>query len=139
MNIQAHCKFCGRQVNLAIDDGFDTENLNKWVAMAACNPCADARMVLLATEDKIRGAIMGSATALRLDDRGAIETQLREKLTRHTKALAHVVCRYYGQPSIWDVDFVNQLMENQDRTKTVIRTYCEMIRRQAKSPHQVFK
>lgn len=134
MNIAYNCKFCKRPGIAVAEDGVDMFQIQKWIPMLACNRCADYMEGKRKLIDSIKKVCLDLVAA---DHRGKrnseIETSSRAMLEALTKKFARIVCDYFHLQNVWDVEFVNMLMEKPGRFWDICHQYIKSTRQLVKS------
>lgn len=125
----AKCKLCGYALELDIADDFKGHTkkpLDWWIAMAACNRCADYKERLRANVDSIlrlcnSWAIVTTAGSDR--DRAKVASSTEQALIIATKKLAETLSRHWKAQNTWDHEFVEILMDKPASGATAVRLF----------------
>lgn len=131
-----HCKFCGRECEVEQDQDCPDEWAAKLLPMVCCNPCADFRSALTATGAEIHRTCLGYIQ-MKNSNKATPEKegQFRRVLEVSTRRIADTVCRFYRlQPVVWDIDFVQQILEKPDKSWAIISTYIRMVAAESRKP-----
>lgn len=141
MNVAYKCKMCGREgvvIPETLDQGKDMDSafevfpdlVNKWSKMLTCNRCADYLSDRRDSLRKIRRACE-LLVASRMIKKGPklmeMETRIRDGLTALTKRFAAITCHYFNKSNVWDVEFVNMLMDKPKEAMNVASHYTRLI------------
>jgi hypothetical protein len=115
-------------ITITIDDEYATMgDPFKLLKFATCNRCAD----YFVTRNRLRDAIARVCGVLTLV-RGAGHEQEKEsrmvckisdKLEQLTKDYAQAVSTYYRTQTLWDIEFVNMLMDRPEMVNSVLDHY----------------
>lgn len=127
MQISYNCKFCGLPGSAEAGEGASMFDVERWRTILACNRCADYRVSTRTLCDKIH-----TTCAFLLFGRNGrpevkSEDKFRVKLTDLTKQLATVACKHRWIQNIWDVAFVDMLIEKPDCCRIVTGKYLRDI------------
>jgi hypothetical protein len=99
--------------------------------MIACNRCADYRARISSLLDSIRVACLSYIQAHNSPERKAMTDEFMDKtratLRRLTQAIAATACRHRGINTIWEPDFIQQLLDMPDKSNKVVATYMKFI------------
>jgi len=131
MNIAYECKFCQKPGVVTIDDPEAMFQVPKWKHLISCNRCADysERKRLFFERIETATAILNQfRMTLAPEKINSAESKIREKLTAITKQLSALVCDYYRKTNVWDVEFVNLLMERPEKTWAICNQYVRNIK-----------
>ncbi len=131
MNIAYECKFCNKPGLVTVSDPEAMFQVPKWKPMLACNRCADYMERKRALIERI-GTATTTLSQFRMTRAGeklnAAEAKLREKLGDITKQLSSVVCDYNYKSNVWDIEFVNLLMEHPMKFWGICNQYVRNIK-----------
>ena len=128
MTYQATCKFCRKPLTVESDQNCPDEWAARLVALLACNSCADYRSRMTRYLDAIRKTCLDyiqahNAKELKAED----EDKVRSTLRRLTQGVAAAACRHRGIVTIWEPDFVQQLIDMPDKSNKVVAAYLRLL------------
>ena len=143
------CKFCHtpRAVDADIPDGWSDQppgykrgvslriplEISIWQSMLACNRCADFERSRRDQEDRILKAagalLIARANRLNPSALDAASRKIDERLCLLTKELATIICDHYHKMDVWDREFVNQIMDQPEKTNAALRFYHRSVSR----------
>lgn len=133
-NIHYNCKICKRPgiAKAALD--CDPEWIDKLAPALTCNRCFDLReRKNKATETIFRACSLIIQAEGSRDVSERIKPKAREALIASTRELARVYMDYYGMDSLaWDMDFVNQLVDDPRSAGKRVNFYSREMARMAK-------
>lgn len=121
-----NCKECGRPGVVDYEPEFIGE-AEVWKARLVCNRCGDFLMLLSKLRERA-GKI--SRFANRLNSSEAEKCRL--KMVDCTKEIARAVCAHWRVQTVWEPDFVDQLMERPEKTDIIIKVYAQHIKKLAR-------
>lgn len=129
IEIHAECKFCHKPISLSCDDEYDAiGDPQKLVPLAACNDCADVRVLRRILEKKIQ-TVCGNFNSLRLKEREESEHEVRKALNRLTTEYCRMIARFHKKSGMaWDDAIVNQLIEHPDQWADVLGRCWKMFK-----------
>lgn len=131
------CKFCGLPVTVQSDPDCPQEWAESLLKMLSCNRCADYRSAMGQIGAEIRKVCLGMIQMINgkvsTPDR---EAGIRKILERLTWKVAEATCRFYRIKTIYDQDFVDQIMEHPDKSSAILRTYAGLVRQEARQQRQ---
>jgi hypothetical protein len=128
------CPTC-RTSHVAEYDPAGVKDLGRWKPLLRCNRCADYLDAKNRLNCKL-ASLCRSLAVTREAHHGKlpteIESEARLKLERLTGEFARLVCDHARLETLWDQDFVEQLLEHPGRCNAVVQAYLDGIRRLAK-------
>lgn len=133
-----HCKFCGSDCEVEQHEDCPDEWADKLLPMVACNRCADFRSNLTSHGSDVHKACASYIQVLN-SNKGTQEKeqQMRRTLEIMTRRIADTTCRFYRlEPAVWDIDFVQQIMEKPEKSWAIISTYIRMVAAESRKPRQ---
>lgn len=138
MKHQVNCKFCGSQCEVEQHEDCPDDWADILLPMVACNRCADFRSGITARGADIhrvcQNYIQMKNSNKATPDKEYETSRILEAMTRR---IADTVCRFYRlQPVVWDIDFVQQIMEKPDKSWAIISTYIRMVSAESRKPKQ---
>ncbi|MGC1452938.1 MAG: hypothetical protein WA830_23150 [Candidatus Sulfotelmatobacter sp.] len=115
MKHATHCKFCHKPITVSIDDDYAAlGDPLKLLPLAACNRCADLRVLRRTLEKKVAilcGRLIFSSGKL---DASAL-SKAKTGLAHWTREYARMIARWHSLEGLcWDEAIVEQLMEKPD-------------------------
>ena len=129
------CGLCGKPGKVQCHDGI-IQNEHAWIAMLHCNRCADFKVALRALREHCKSVMI---FRWQLQQTGKMTPELtgeiKEMLIAATKAVAELTARHWRVDTVWDLDFVNQLMEFPDKAEFIVNQYAKMIKDLAAQTH----
>ena len=126
------CKRCERPGVAEYDEEW-VNNLDYWASMLTCNPCADYLTKLRRLKDVIYQL---SIDLNRTRNNREEVVKIRDVLILNTKKIAFVVSREYRVMNEWSIEFVDQIMEQPDKSLLIVDTYEKIIGKRAREAHQ---
>jgi len=112
------CKFCGKPLNLQIDDDYDrTHDRFKIVGHACCDRCAklrETRRILTETIAKVISAMGADRSRGNLDD-------CRNGLIKLTKRYVRMVSEWTDTQVQWEEEIVNAIMDRPARCGEILK------------------
>lgn len=142
MNVAYKCKMCGHEgvvIPETLEQGKDMDAafevfpdlVKKWSKMLTCNRCADYLSDRRDSLRKIRRACE-LLIASRMTKKGPklmeMETKIRDGFTSLTKRFATITCYYFHKTNVWDVEFVNMLMDKPKDGMIIASHYTRLIK-----------
>jgi len=125
----ASCKFCKMPVLLKIDpDALGMFSMDVWVAMAACNRCADYHTARLAVSRYTYDIAMKHLRSEQSGD-DEVKDKCRRRLVDTTRKLATLAAKHYRVGFTWEEDWVKQLTENPQNAFKVCSWYESQMRK----------
>ena len=118
------CRFCGSARVAQYDDGCPTLNLDKWKQLVACDRCCAYHIERRRLAHRI--GLVCSTIEIAKGGRkfnGQLESDTREKLQWITKDIAKLVCDYHNLQTVWEPDFIQQLVDRPDMCDAIIKSY----------------
>ena len=122
------CKACKRELVVSSDDECPVEWVAKILPMACCNRCYD----LKTEKDKAVSIIAGACVTLFQASKKSDElmTRTRDTLTIGTKLYSRFLAQLYNSKvQVWDVEFVNILIEQPGRWQKIVSDYRREFKR----------
>lgn len=127
------CKFCGIPVAVESDPDFPPEWADVLLKLLSCNRCADYRSRMGRMGAEIRKICLNTIQTSN-DESKAKSRKLLEGMTWK---VAETTCKFYRvRNTIYSQDFVDQLMENPDKSSLILKTYAGMVRNEARQQRQ---
>lgn len=124
----ASCKFCRMPVTLRVHpDALGMFDLKVWVAMAACDRCADyhgKRLRITAAVQTIASKWHAAELTLNDADKAEASANATNALERLTRKLAGDASAHYRTGFTWEPDWVSQIMAQPDKA-TMTCTFFE--------------
>lgn len=125
-SIAADCKFCKRHLLIKIDPsgaGTPMFDIGKLVKLATCNKCADYyEKVRTLGETIIKGAFRSSYVK-KPDEK----QRIRDALILLTKRYAEIVCTHFNRVTVWEPDFVEDVLKHHGKVDVILKAYRKMI------------
>jgi hypothetical protein len=139
--IDYHCKICGKPGVAYYNPECPIKDLNLWRDQICCDRCYTFRDAFSRCREAA-GKLCYLLTVFRAKSNTAdgkkalsdVEPVIRQKLTPITQKIARICCNYHKVTNVWDVDFVNQLMEKPNASNRTIDAYSSGIRKIATTP-----
>lgn len=133
MKYATHCKFCKKPITIQIDDSYDAlGDPLKILPLAACNACADLR-VLRRNLEKTIATICNRLIFSSGKADAAVLQKSRTALTHWTKEYAKMVAQFHGTDgSCWDEAIVETILESPNQWGEVLGRLWTMYRQWAK-------
>lgn len=100
--------------------------LEKWKPLLTCNRCADyfeARRKIGHGILKAAWTLSQSRVTMTSQKLLQAEAQFREVLITLTKRFATLVCGHLNTTNVWEPAFMEMIMENPDKTRTILNQY----------------
>ncbi len=118
VTIQRGCKFCGRLIDVKIDESYATdEDPYKLLPLAACNRCADLHV----DRRKLLERIGKTVRMIQNDKAGASREQCRNHLVVLTKRYVRLVADWTAHPElIWSDFIVDAIMQQPDDCSEIL-------------------
>lgn len=129
MTIVTSCKFCKGPITATAHPDCPELHLEAWKPLLCCNRCGEFQEWFRRIINRARAAA-GEWAVLLPTKREAGRQDTAEKLAQITRRIADVVCRFYRIGYYWDQDFIDQIMEQPDKTERIIRAYENGCRRE---------
>lgn len=132
------CKFCGVPVTVESHADCPSEWVESLLKMLSCNRCADYRAKMSAIGSAIRKVCLNFVQLANSKTDDAEKTgKVRKSLEALTWKVAEATCKFYRTRAvIYNQDFVDQIMENPDRSSLILKTYAAMVRQEARQQRQ---
>lgn len=121
-----NCHFCGKPGVAYYDDSCPPLRLEIWQKMLACNRCADYKTKLAQLIDGISATVRTFATwshSKQAEARAEAAKTAQDRLTIQTRELASLVCNFHHLETVWEMPFVELLMQRPDRAFGTISDY----------------
>lgn len=131
------CKFCGIPVTVESDPDCPPEWAESLLKLLACNRCADYRAMMSKLGSAIRTVSLNYVQLVNSKTDDAEKTaKVRKSLEAMTWKVAEATCRFYRIKTIYDQDFVSQIMEHPDKSSLILKTYAGLVRQEARNQKQ---
>jgi hypothetical protein len=127
------CKFC-QKPGQAHYEPLEAMELAKWAPLLCCNRCHDfevSRRRLGRAINKQATILLQSAECLNSAKVAGVQDSVRKVLEILTKKLCTKTCDHYRKPNIWDIEFVNLLMDRPDMAWQITNKFVLSIKGQA--------
>lgn len=131
------CKFCGIPVTVSSDPDCPPDWAESLLKMLACNRCADYRAAMGRIGAAIRKVCLNYIQLVNgktITDDG--RSKVRKGLEALTWKVADATCKFYRIKTLYDQDFVDQIMEHPDKSTLILKTYAGMVRDEARRQRQ---
>jgi hypothetical protein len=131
MKIEYHCKFCGKPGTAEAEEipGIELA-VEKWKPLLCCDRCADfmtARRSVIEQIKRVCEEVIQARLVLKPIRLKDIEEAARAGLIEGTKRFTRLVCEYKRTMNIWDIEFVNLLMDKPTDLHAICAGYQRMI------------
>lgn len=139
MNITYHCKICKQPGIAKCDDDCPPDTIKRLAPLLTCDRCFDIRAEYISSVGNI-GTLCVSLERielLRMDTTEAAMTRnrIRAGLMKETQRYCAAVAKTVkASGNIWDVDFVEQLMEYPAKVGIILQTYRKMLKAAVAQP-----
>lgn len=130
MTITANCKFCKVPIVAEAHPDCPELNLKAWLPLLCCNRCGEFQQWLRKMIGWTRKTCVAWSTRPH-KAREASRGETHEELQRITRRIAEVVCKFHWIETVWELDFVEQLMERPDRAEAIVKLYEGACRRES--------
>ena len=131
MKVETKCKFCAREIEMEVDQaGFANPAINAalWLKNCACNRCADYYRAKADTAKTV-GRLCEVVLAARRKGDQEEAAAAREKLIAVTRKLCKLICDFKCAQAVWDISFVDMLMEQPHKFSRIINSYTQNLNR----------
>ena len=126
MTLNHKCKFCQCPVVLEMDDSaVDYFGLEFWKSLAACNRCADYREKKRRLQEQLvdHSVKWARHKMKQVPLNEADVARLMELVEKCTKKYADLVCRFNHVQSLWQQDFMQQILDMPGKTLRILHFY----------------
>lgn len=127
-----NCKFCGLPVTVESHPDCPVEWAESLLKLLSCNRCADYRSAMA----RIGAAIRKVCLTMLQSNNPEVGAKSRKSLEALTWKVAEASCKFYRVNTIYSQDFVDQLMENPDKSSLILKTYAGFVRDEARNQKQ---
>ena len=114
------CKFCQRTLQLEVDDDCPEFHIAAWLPIAACDRCADFRMVLLRLGDRCVSLLGKVSDARNGKNYQTVRSEADAKLEQVTREIMRSICDHYRVQNYWERGMVDEMFEKPDKVRYMI-------------------
>jgi len=126
ITVETQCKFCHKPIFMDVDKaGYESRMVNAevWLRNLCCNRCSE----FYREKQSLVESIGRACELIQLDRENKARTKLRQKLVDLTQRLSKLVCDFKFLETVWDDEFVCQLMEKPAQSYRIVNFYCRAL------------
>lgn len=129
------CKICGRSGQVPVPDEFkDQHNLEWWLSLLTCNPCADYREQKVKLTDRIVRLALARRTAEQTNDKTEAVRRISGMMEYHLRALRELIGSYFRREVVHEEAWREQIERDASLALIVINRMEKAIREQPTEP-----
>lgn len=128
------CRICKREHGVQVDEDCPQAWIDTLIPLLTCNRCHDHKVQTSDLTEKIGRAVSLFVQSKGRSDAKEVHAKIHDALCNLTRQYSQVLASFYlSTAMIWDVEFVNIILEKPEQWFNALRNYSAFVKKELRN------